>query len=77
MGAESLPLWLPGPGYAGFMNRSTEAARRSGLTTRPLIESARAALAWERERGLDRSRRAGLSTERERALLSTLGSASG
>jgi nucleoside-diphosphate-sugar epimerase len=77
MGAESLPLWLPGPGYAGFMNRSTEAARRSGLTTRPLIESARAALTWERERGLDRSRRAGLSTERERALLSTLGSASG
>ena len=73
MGEESLPLWLPQPGYAGFMCRSTHAARRAGLTTRPLVESARASLEWERERGLGRARRAGLSPERENDLLTSLG----
>jgi nucleoside-diphosphate-sugar epimerase len=75
-GPESLPLWLPQAEYAGFMVRSTAAARASGLVTRPVVESARAALAWEREQGLDRDRRAGLTAERESALLESSGSVS-
>lgn len=75
-GPESLPLWLPAEGYAGFMTRSTLAARDAGLATRPLVDTARAALVWERERGLDRSRKAGLSPERERALLAKLAESS-
>jgi 2'-hydroxyisoflavone reductase len=75
MGPESLPLWLPGPEYAGFMNRRNAAARAAGLTLRPLAETVRAALRWERERGLERERRAGLSPARERALLDELLSA--
>lgn len=69
MGPESLPLWLPQPDYAGFMTRSNAAARAAGLALRPLLDSARASLAWERELGLDRERRAGLSPAREQALL--------
>jgi nucleoside-diphosphate-sugar epimerase len=69
MGPDSLPLWLPQPEYAGFMTRSNAAARAAGLELRPLAESTRAALDWERELGLDRERRAGLSPEREKGLL--------
>ena len=72
MGPDSLPLWLPLPAYAGFMARSNAAARATGLTLRPLEESVQAALAWERERGLDRERRAGLSSTREAQLLERL-----
>ena len=72
MGPDSLPLWLPRPEYAGFMSRSNAAARVAGLTFRPLADSVRAALQWERECGLDRDRRAGLSPERERDLLARL-----
>lgn len=71
-GPDSLPLWLPQPEYAGFMTRSTAAARTAGLTTRPVVESARAALSWERELGRDRARRAGLTPDREAGLLATL-----
>jgi hypothetical protein len=74
-GPESLPLWLPQPEYAGFMTRSTASARTAGLTTRPVLQSARAALRWEREQGLHRSRRAGITPEREAGLLATLSDA--
>ncbi|MGZ4426987.1 MAG: NAD-dependent epimerase/dehydratase family protein [Nocardioidaceae bacterium] len=74
MGPESLPLWLPLEGYAGFSSRTNHAAKEAGLTVRPLLETAREALAWERELGLDRTdRSAGLSPDRERALLAELG----
>ena len=69
MGPESLPLWLPQPEYAGFPTRRNQAAKGSGLRLRPLSETVQAALAWERELGLNRSREAGLSTERENQLL--------
>lgn len=69
MGPDSLPLWLPKPEYAGFMTRSNTAARSAGLELRPLLDSTRAALAWERELGLDRERHAGLTPAREQALL--------
>lgn len=72
-GEESLPLWLPQPDYAGFMTRRNDAARAAGLQLRPLGDTVAAALAWERESGLDRPRRAGLSERRERELLASLG----
>ncbi|MGA9745984.1 MAG: oxidoreductase, partial [Nocardioides sp.] len=72
MGPDSLPLWLPQPEYAGFMTRDTRAAGASGLRHRPLTEVIASALAWERERGLDRDRRAGLTPAAERDLLERL-----
>jgi nucleoside-diphosphate-sugar epimerase len=69
MGPESLPLWLPRARYAGFMTRRNAAAQAAGLTLRPVGETVAAALAWERERGLDRERRAGLTAAREAELV--------
>ena len=67
-GPDSLPLWLPS-GQDGFMARSNDAARASGLQLRPWMDTVRDALADERRRGLGRERRAGLSPETERRLL--------
>jgi nucleoside-diphosphate-sugar epimerase len=72
MGPESLPLWLPLPEYAGHPTRDRRRAEAAGLTTRPIEETVRDALRWERELGLDRERRAGLSPRRERELLARL-----
>lgn len=69
MGPESLPLWLPLPEYAGHATRDRRRAEAAGLTVRPLEETVRDALRWERELGLERDRRAGLSPGRERELL--------
>lgn len=69
MGAESLPLWLPGPELAGHPARSDTAAVAAGLRRRPLAETVADTLAWERTRGLTRERKAGLSRARERELL--------
>jgi nucleoside-diphosphate-sugar epimerase len=68
-GAGSMPLWLPLPEYAGFMSRRNDAAKRSGLRFRPLADTVRDALVWERELGLSRERKAGLSSRREAELL--------
>lgn len=75
MGPDSLPLWLPRPDYAGFMARDVTAAQERGLTFRPLAETVRASLEWERERGLDRDRRAGLTPAREAELVAAWRSA--
>ena len=72
MGEDSVPLWLPQPEHAGFMTRDNAAARRAGLTLRPVQETVAATLRWERACGLDRPRRAGLSRDRERELLARL-----
>lgn len=69
MGPRSLPLWLPFPEYAGFAARTGEAARGLGLTTRPLVETLRDALAWEETRPADAPRRTGLEDDDERDLL--------
>jgi nucleoside-diphosphate-sugar epimerase len=68
-GPKSLPLWLPGPDYAGFMSRSADRAVADGLVRRPLAETLEQALIEERELGLDRERKAGLSRAEERELL--------
>lgn len=65
-----MPLWLPDePEYAGFDAINIERALSAGLTFRPLIETARATLAWDRTRSADREWQAGLSAEDEARLL--------
>jgi nucleoside-diphosphate-sugar epimerase len=71
-GPDSFPLWLPGDGYDGFARRSARSAVDAGLRRRPITETMQAALADEREAGLDRPRRAGLSAETEGALVRLL-----
>jgi len=65
-GPRSLPLWLPLPDFAGFSTRDTSAARASGLTVRPLSETARDTLAWARATGAPVS---GLTADEESAAL--------
>lgn len=68
---EELPMWLPettSTGPAGILQLDVSRAVRSGLTFRPLIETVRDTLAWERERGRHEWR-AGLTREKERGLL--------
>jgi nucleoside-diphosphate-sugar epimerase len=74
MGPGSLPMWLASPDYAGWSARSGEVAAAAGLRHRPRPDLLAAALAWERELGLNRPRHAGLSPDRERELLEALGS---
>jgi 2'-hydroxyisoflavone reductase len=73
MGPRSLPLWLPDPAYAGFSARECRAARAAGLATRPLEETLRDTLAWDRARDPPPElRRAGLTDDEEATLLSQL-----
>lgn len=46
MGPGSLPLWIPGPEYAGFMTHDVTASLAAGLRLRPFEDSARDTLAW-------------------------------
>ncbi len=70
MGPRSLPLWIADPEWQGFSARSGQRARAAGLHCRPIEDTLRDALAWERERGLDRTdRRAGLTRADELALI--------
>ncbi len=50
-GERSLPLWLPLPGYAGFMARDVSASVAAGLKVRDLRDTARATLDWYRSAG--------------------------
>lgn len=65
-----LPLWMPDrPENTGFFAIDCRKAFAVGLTFRPLAETARDTLAWDRSRPADAPRRAGLAPEREVALL--------
>lgn len=65
-----LPLWVSEePETAGFNAISITRARATGLTFRPLIETARDTLNWERSRPAEREWRAGMSAEDEARLL--------
>lgn len=67
-GPRSLPLWLP-PTHWGMTSRDTAPAAAAGLRSRPVADTARAALEYERSLGLDRDRRAGLTPAEEAELL--------
>jgi 2'-hydroxyisoflavone reductase len=63
-----LPLWIPSEA-AGFDRFDISRALRAGLTFRPLAETVRDTLAWDRSRPADLERRNGLKPAREAALL--------
>lgn len=67
-GPRSLPLWLP-PSHAGMTDRDTAPAAAAGLRCRPVADTARDALAYERTLDPDRSRQAGLMPSDEHPLL--------
>lgn len=61
-----LPLWIGNEAYRGMMRADTSRAVAAGLTVRPLVETARAAL-----QQAERADGVGLTTEREAQLLAT------
>lgn len=63
-----LPLWLP-PGMNEINSSKSEKAWAAGLTFRPIAETVRATLAWDRTLPPDAERRAGMKPEREAELL--------
>ncbi|BBF99286.1 MULTISPECIES: NAD-dependent epimerase/dehydratase family protein [Pseudonocardia] len=67
-GPRSLPLWLP-ESHWGIADRDVSASLAAGLDTRPVGETARAALDRERELGVARNRRSGLTADEERSVL--------
>lgn len=65
-----LPLWLAdATGWPGFLTVDTHRARKRGLRSRPLVETAAATAAWDQGRDPAVPLKAGLSPERERQLL--------
>jgi nucleoside-diphosphate-sugar epimerase len=68
-GDRSLPLWLPLPGYAGFLSRDVTATLAAGLHTRDVAETARDTLPGLRSRDGSTTPDAGLTADDEAALL--------
>ncbi|HEY8599627.1 MAG TPA: NAD-dependent epimerase/dehydratase family protein [Thermomicrobiales bacterium] len=67
-----LPLWIPDtPENAGFSAVDCRRALAAGLTFRPLDETVRDTLAWDRSLPAEAKRVAGLAPEREAELLRT------
>jgi len=66
-----LPLWIPAE-HNGIFEARNDKAIAAGLTFRPLADTARDTLEWDRTRPHDVPLRAGLSPERERALLASI-----
>lgn len=75
MGEESLPMWIADPDWRGFCARTGSRAIEAGLFHRPVDDTIRDALKWERQLDLGRLRRSGMSTERETGLIAELASA--
>jgi len=68
---EELPMWVPettSTSHLGILQMSVRRALDRGLRFRPLVETARDTLNWERARG-PHEWRSGLTREKERALL--------
>ena len=70
-----LPLWVPPDDeeFGSLMTVRSERAISAGLTFRPLADTVRDTLEWDRTRG-ETDLRAGLSQEEEAEILSSLGS---
>jgi len=68
---EELPMWVhetTSTAHRGILQADVRRAIASGLTFRPVVETARDTLAWERTRG-SHPWRSGLARDKERALL--------
>lgn len=77
MGERSLPLWLGGDrGLWGFQDHRNDRAVASGLTLRPLTDTLRDTLAWERT-GRVEPRAAGLGDSEHDRLLRALDEVTG
>lgn len=61
-----LPLWMPGPEWAGLLDVDIARALAAGLRFRPVEQTARDTLAWSLEAGEQRET---LAREREREIL--------
>jgi nucleoside-diphosphate-sugar epimerase len=70
-GPRSLPLWVP-PSHVGMGCVGDTRVLAAGLERRPLIDTLRDTLEFEKRLGLDRKRRAGMSREDELALIAEL-----
>jgi len=70
MGPASLPLWIDDPAWRGFATMKTDRARAAGLSTRPLRDTFRDALAYENQR--TQPRQAGLTDDDERRVRASL-----
>ena len=64
-----LPLWVPGPDYAGYMTFNPSNAIAAGLTYRPLRETITDTLKWDRTLPPNRKLEAGITRAREEELL--------
>jgi 2'-hydroxyisoflavone reductase len=64
-----LPLWIAAPEFAAMQQADVSKARAEGLAFRPLEETIRDTLAWDRSREGPRAEGVGLTPERERELL--------
>ena len=63
-----LPLWLADPEWRGMLEADSTRAIEAGLSFRPVAETVRDTLEWDRTRG-DYEPAAGMAPEREAALL--------
>jgi 2'-hydroxyisoflavone reductase len=68
-----LPLWIASPDFAAMQQANVSKAVAAGLTSRPLAETIRDTLAWDRDRQIPRAEGVGLAPERERELLAAHG----
>jgi 2'-hydroxyisoflavone reductase len=66
-----IPLWVPRSMDPATLRATFQRARGAGLRYRPLRETIRDTLEWDRSRPPDRARNAGLSATDERALLTS------
>src|SRR5439155_7984194 len=64
-----VPLWIASPGWEAANRVVVSKAIAQGLRFRPLAETIRDTLAWDREREWPRAAGVGLSRELERELL--------
>lgn len=71
-GPRAIPMWVPPGPFPPIGAHASERYRDTGGAWRPLAETMRDVLAWERGLGLDRERKAGLGRADELALIDQL-----
>ena len=65
-----VPLWVPRTESPPSLRATYDRAQKEGLRYRPLADTIRDTLEWDRTRPADRQRQAGIPSAQERALLS-------